>query len=74
MKKEIGLALMALGVLLLTVTVASCSKSQSRINYEAKISQGGVRVNSFKVIDVNGDTVTVFMSRNGGVSSKAYKK
>lgn len=34
----------------------------------------GEEISEFQVVDINGDTITVHMSNNGGMPSSAYKK
>tara|TARA_R110000772_G_scaffold241049_1_gene353317 strand:+ start:292 stop:522 length:231 start_codon:yes stop_codon:yes gene_type:complete len=74
-KKNILMATYTLTIYAIVVfaMLTSC-KSRSQRNAEAKANQRGIEVNEFKVVDVNGDTITVHMSNNGGIPSSAYKK
>jgi len=74
MKKFITF-IQAIGAMLLfSVLVAYAASCSVNTSVPSESNPKGVEIHDFQVVDVNGDTITIHMSSNGGVPSSAYKK
>ncbi len=74
-KRNASVGMFYLYTMLVVVAFLVLTSCGSRSGHrQGNVEVSGTKITEFQVLDINGDTITVHMSTNGGIPSKAFKK
>jgi hypothetical protein len=74
-KRNASVGMLYLYTMMVVVAFLVLTSCGSRERHrQGNVGVTGTQITEFQVVDINGDTITVHMSTNGGIPSKAFKK